>query len=270
MIFPKLILVFHCCFISLQWRWPAFVFLVYRLALAIYSISIVIYSIFKSLDGEYPWPTQVTHWSYSILTLHLVYSAIIALIHACRRSKRGKISTDTHPYGTLPDENPLGQKTTPEAELPLYLKFDWFLFAIASGSAPVVTVVYWVYLAPDKGVPFLQNDSINEHLVNSVIVVLELAISAIPVRLLHFVYLTTFAFTYAIFTVIYWAFDHKNIIYKSFTNWNQPTDSIIRLAILMFVVAPVIQFMLFCVYQIRLIVYERLYHESYTRPAPMQ
>ena len=67
--------------------------------------------------------------------------------------------------------------------------------------------------------------SVVQHLANSVYVLLDLFITAMPVRLLHVIYPSIYAVVYCVFTVIYWAAGGVNVsefhyVYE-FMDWNK-------------------------------------------------
>ena len=67
--------------IMLQWRWPAAVFVAYRLIAAAYISTWLFITAFGVIGEKvkYPWPIWLTNWSYLALTLHLVIAAILAV-----------------------------------------------------------------------------------------------------------------------------------------------------------------------------------------------
>ena len=68
---------------------------------------------------------------------------------------------------------------------------------------------------------------INLHDITSIIVLIDNTISAYPVRILHVIYPFIFGFTYATFTLIYYAVDPKHDApYPGLIDWNQPGISI--------------------------------------------
>lgn len=225
-----------------QWRWPRPIFIVYRVILAVYTVAVVCNTAaISSTFLRYPYLTWYTYWAYIVLTLHCVYSAVVAIVAcACCSSAQ-----------------------TPNDKLPVYLKIDWLLFVVASNAAPIITVAYFVgaYSTTDKN--FLQDKTINEHLVNTVLIILEFCIAATPVRILHFVYPIVFGVAYAIFTVIYWAVNHNNVLYPIFCDWNQTGLSIAALVGYYFVVIPAVQLLFFAAYRLRLYVYRCIYRAPY-------
>lgn len=80
-------------------------------------------------------------------------------------------------------------------------KVAWFFYIIASNNSFMVTIVYWSFLY--NGFKIGEPD-VAFHLLNSVFMLTETCLSAIPVRLLHVVYAELYGVLYLIFTVVYW------------------------------------------------------------------
>lgn len=244
---------FDPCF---QWNWPGILFVIYRLALAIYSTIIVIFSIVKFDHGKWhrPWPVWLTNWSYFILTCHLLCSATVTLLftteqgRCLRRRERHRSSLHSSEH----------QAATHHTHIPWYLKLDWFLFNIASSAAILVTVVYFSALFPQRDLHSLSAEDANLHMMNTVLIILELCISAIPVRLLHFIYMWLYGAIYIAFTAIYWAFDHSVVLYPKVLDWNHPGQTALIVFGLAVVGVPILQLVIFVAYRFRLFIYDRM------------
>lgn len=132
------------------------------------------------------------------------------------------------------------------------MKLSWFLFSVATTAAVMVTVVFFAGVFPRLHMYHLSVIDINAHVMNTVLVILEFTISAFPVRLLHVVYVMCYGLAYVIFSVIYWAVDHSNVMYPGVLDWNSPKTTAVVIVILTFVGIPLLQFILFGIYQLRL------------------
>lgn len=153
--------------------------------------------------------------------------------------------------------------------LPLYIKVSWVVFNIAVVSAPVVSAVYFFILFPMliREEPNYRPGilDINLHGINSVIVFLEISLSAIPVRILHFVYPLAYGITYVLFSIAYWALDKdNNILYPVILDWNNPgIATAIVIGIVLFA-TPLFQCTIFSIYRLRLYIYRKIYSEQPT------
>ena len=92
-------------------------------------------------------------------------------------------------------------------------KLRGFFYIIASNNSFMVTIVYWSFLY--NGSKIRESD-VAFHLLNSVFMLTETCLSAVPVRLLHVVYAELYGVLYLIFTVVYWRSGATNIIGDNF------------------------------------------------------
>ena len=208
----------------------------------------------KSAYEHYPWPAWLTNWSFLVLSMHLLLSAVIALVHTggndcCRRT----IVRHTRRFDSPILSNDSG-------DIPWYMKLDWVLYNVAAVFAFTVSGIYWFALFPQKHRD--QPPSISDihvHAVNSVVILLEMLLNAIPIRYLHGVYSLVFGGLYAAFSLIYWAADHGNVLYPNVLDWNKPLGTMIYVAGLGIVGIPILQFILFFSYRLKVHVYWKLY-----------
>lgn len=137
-----------------------------------------------------------------------------------------------------------------------HIKIDSLLFCVAAPAAGIVTVVYFVAVFPTRhrGV---STEDVNVHMMNSVIVLLELTFTALPIRLLHVVYTWLYGMIYVAFSAVYWYSDHANVMYPGVLDWNQPVTTIIVLVVLMFVGVPILQAFLFLIYRLRVLIHRQ-------------
>jgi len=226
----------------LQWPLPHLMFVFYRVLVAAFAVTITFISIQLHPGDLLPWPVFLTHWSFLLLTCHLLCAAVIVLLSTCCERRES-----TRPYRSLSSSG-----LTP---IPCYMRFSWFLFSVTSPAAILVSVVYFTSLFPRLHRGYLNFEDASLHVMNSVLVILELSISAFPVRLLHAVYVLCYALAYVVFSVVYWAFDHSHVMYPGVLDWNAPTTTAVVLVILAAVGMPLLQFILFGIYHLRMYIY---------------
>ena len=217
-------------------------FVAYRLLVAAYTVTMTFVSMRLHTNPMLPWPVWLTNWSYLLLTCHLLCAAVIVLLRTCFDQLQ-----PTVPYSVL--------SASRSSSVPRYMKLSWFLFTVACPAAIGVTSVYFAAVFPQRHRDYLNAEDINLHVMNTMLVVLEYTLSAFPVRLLHLVYLWCYASAYVIFSAIYWAFDHSRVMYPGVLDWNTPARTGVVLAVLAFVGLPMLQFILFGVYQLRKYIY---------------
>ncbi|KAL9959914.1 hypothetical protein ACROYT_G033290 [Oculina patagonica] len=89
-----------------------------------------------------------------------------------------------------------------------YHKVAWFFYIVAANNSILVTVVYWSFLYTDFKI---READVAFHLLNSVFMLTETCVSAIPVRVFHVVYAMLYGVIYLTFTVVYWLNGGTNI-----------------------------------------------------------
>ena len=102
------------------------------------------------------------------------------------------------------------------------------------------------------------------HGANTIMLVFDLALSARPVRLLHFIYPLGYGILYIIVNTIYWSTDKtNNVLYPGVIDPNHPgptTGVVIGLAVL---VIPLFQLANYGLYKLKLYLYWKIYQEHY-------
>ena len=184
-----------------------------------------------------------------MLTCHLLCAAVVVILHTFFRNPVERRTTN---HRTQTEESP--RNIPRAAHVPFYLKLNWLLFAISAPAALLVTGVYFVALFPQKKVDYLNPEDVNLHLMNTVIVLLELCVSAFPVRLLHYVYMFVYGALYATFSIIYWSVDHTHVLYPGVLDWNYPKKTGFVLIILALVILPLLQIFVYSVYRLRIFI----------------
>lgn len=223
--------------ILLQWPPLRRLFVVYRLLVASYALTVTFVSIQLHPRSLLPWPVWLTNWSYFLLTCHLLCAALIVLLNACFECQ-----------SAVP---PAYDSTS----IPCYIKLNWFLFSVATPAAVVVTTVFFTSIFPRLHQDYLNAENANLHVMNTVLVILEFTVSAFPVRMLHMVYVWLYGLAYLIFSTIYWAVDHSNVMYPGVLDWNVPITTAVVILVLFVIGIPLVQFILFNIYQLRLYIY---------------
>lgn len=151
-----------------------------------------------------------------------------------------------------------------EDNLSCLMKFSWFLSALAQHFSIFVTLLYFSAVFPFLKVRAGLVNDINLHAVNSFMILLDLAVSARPVRLLHVLYPAIYGCAYAVFSIVYWTFDKENNVLYAILDWNNPALATGVIAGAVLIVVPLIQLMLFGLYQLRLKIYKMCYKHTYT------
>ena len=129
----------------------------------------------------------------------------------------------------------------------------WFFYIIASNNSFMVTIVYWSFLC--NGCKIGEPD-VAFHLLNSVLMLTETCLSAVPVRLLHVVYAELYGGLYFIFTLVYWLSGGTNsggdnFIYPILDYKDKPSAAAVLVIVYALAGLPVSQLIIFGVFKLR-------------------
>ncbi|KAL8589433.1 hypothetical protein ACOMHN_021585 [Nucella lapillus] len=191
-------------FVSSQWGCPQF-YLGWRVFWALYHVAWIVYNWIDDVITEEPpgtWLIYLTNWNYFFLTLETVNLAALQIYvtHVKREFRDG--------------------------ESTWYLKVTWLLYTIVSDTTLIVTILYFTFLF--DGVLTVKGTS--THVLTSVYVILDLAVTAMPVRLFHDLYVDIFAVIYTAFTLIYWQAGGLNALGEPYVykvlDWANPGRSV--------------------------------------------
>ncbi|KAK6176779.1 hypothetical protein SNE40_015013 [Patella caerulea] len=267
-------------FYTFQWRVPPIVYLIYRFIVAGYTFSWLIYTAQISSNPPYGWAAYLTNWSYTILTVYLFLHLIITIVHYCLNCRRGvtlfrKIDSEQH-QKYFREDNVLQRSASSEnitensddeiqvvvPKLPFYVKIVWLLFTVISPAALTVTIMFWAAIYPSlKHANPIGIDNIQLHVLNTVIILLEHAVTAVPFRLLHFIYPTIYGLIYIIFSIIFWSGDHNRVIYN-ILDWSKPGMTVGFVLLIGFVVIPILCLTFFLIHRLKLCIYRKISSQS--------
>ena len=134
-----------------------------------------------------------------------------------------------------------------------------------------VTLIYFAFLYPlaVKENPEFASSflDVNIHGINTVIMIIDNFVNAIPIRLTHVLYPALYGLIYILFSLIYFAFDpENNIPYPDILDWRKPEITIPVILIVLFILMLLLQFAWYGWYRLRLFVFEKIYHFVYNDP----
>ncbi|WAR26746.1 ROST-like protein [Mya arenaria] len=266
-----------------QWRVPPLAVLVYRFILAAYTVFWIIYSSsFGSIvinDVKVSMYAFLTTWTYLVLTVYLVLHFLLSLFYICKHPRRlcSRLSSENHrrlfhelhvqpslwtssqEYDYVP-----GAEESQDVEFinnvtpGFFAKIVWILYNIASCASILVTIIFWSLLFPYMkldGFELMLN--VQLHAITSVIVLIENVISAVPIRLPHMFYTVLYGVAYLIFAGVYYAVDHRHILYPHVLDFSDPKSTAIVVTVTVLVILPLIQLFLFCLYKLRTWIFDK-------------
>ena len=147
-------------------------------------------------------------------------------------------------------------------EMKWYIKLSWLLFNIAQTGSVAVSILYFVFIYPTAVNPHTVTN-MSVHLLNSVIILLEVAISAVPVRLVHAIFPAVFVLAYTVANVVCWSMDKvNNIVYPGVLDWNYPTTAVSMASLVILAIIPSLHLAFFALYRLRMMVYSKMYRDE--------
>ena len=263
----------------------------YRFILAAYCIAWLIYTAtlteFVMIEGKnIPWPAFLTNWTYFTLTLYLTLHFVACVVYTCRRGGNCCSSPSVEDHCNLFHELQVEPSLwvprdyeyvqgSPELDgevhvsassfsISILLKVVWILFNIASCMCVMVTILFWIFLWP------MMSDNTDEfgfminfqlHAVTSIILILEHVVSAVPIRLNHYLFSAAYGVIYVTFSLIYYAVD-KTVIYPVILDWSKPGFPVAVVVVTCFVVGPLMQLFFFAIYKLKLYIFSEINQEQ--------
>ncbi|XP_049877521.1 protein rolling stone-like isoform X2 [Pectinophora gossypiella] len=213
---------FACC----QWQTghrPATAYLVYRWLLFISVVTVGIASFacqhlpraYKGPAVElnyFKWFIYFTNWGFIFIALQS--GLALAVVHTYRSEKTFNISGED-------EECPVPRR----ARTSLLCRAYWLAHIIATDLAFVITLVYWT-LVHDPKIHEVNALNLLVHGGNSLVMLLELAVTAHPLRAAHALYGASAGMAYGVFSAFYWAVGGTDriglpAIYPAL-DWNKP------------------------------------------------
>lgn len=135
-----------------------------------------------------------------------------------------------------------------------YQEVQWVLFTVGNEAALAATIFYWASVyTPGSRVTHI---IIVTRGVNAAIAFLDIWITGVPVRLLHFVYTVIFGAIYIIFTGIYFAARKVNskgepFIYSVLDYGNHPGTAAAFAVVSVLIILPIIHLIFWIMYILR-------------------
>ena len=234
----------------------------------------------------HPWPYYMTNWSLTILLLHLWSLTLITFyffnykeseilkkifnkidlkdIEAVNHHQQQFIE-ETHNLNNDVSVQVIIKAKKPSKLIRILISISWVLYNIAAITAVVVTASYFSYvyindLQVEPTISYLIGN-LHRHGFNTLVILIDIAIIAYPIRFLHFIYTLGFGFSYSIVTFSYWLLNKKdNIIYVTL-DYNKPIMVILFLTILVFLTF-LLQFSHYLIYRFKFYVKEKLYSNN--------
>ena len=230
--------------------------MVYRWLLCCYFLGWLVASWVYYTDGP-KYLTYLTNWGFMTYNSYLLVAALSTL---------GSFLSD-YKDNTMPstrdesiNQRPLGCCGYKTNKLRWYQMIQWFLFTVGSELAFVIMCLFWTMLYRGGEV---DRFSANVHLVNGLVALIDFWVTAIPVNLLHFVYLMVYSMVYSLFNGIYFA-TTKEIIYPVLDYENKLGAAIAIVLISALIIVPIIHTVFYLMYLLKVWILHCCFGQSQT------
>ena len=199
----------------------------------------------------------LTNWSALLLNVYFLYSAILVTveyfkIYVCCRHHYNDLhfERDADEFKII---KPNGCFSGEYNQLKWYHMIQWVLFNVANQAAVCVVLLYWSLLFRGGEIGLYDG---HYHLGNGLISIVDVIVSGLPVRVLHFYMIQVYAIIYTLFTGIYYVAGetgnngtayNNNIIYPVL-NYNTNPGSAAGLCIGVIILLPLLHFAFYALY----------------------
>lgn len=206
-------------------------FIIYRTIICLYWLAWVIEGIveYSYLENGHFYYVYLSHWNEWVLVVYLVISLMVAIYGLKDSEASGKVRWNH--------------------------KMSWIVRNTGIVSSYLVTAIFY-----GAGVTSRTSliSSIHRHAVSSALYTIDLFVSRVPVRLLHFIYPSLFFICYAIFTLILHAANVRSQFYEGILDWEQiPGFSAGIFIGVVLLVTPILHSVVFVFYYIKTCIAQR-------------
>ncbi|XP_071083458.1 glycine receptor subunit alpha-4-like [Haliotis cracherodii] len=222
-----------------KWGWPK-VYLCWRGVVAVYHVAMIIlsgltdrYNWTRTEEDSVKWFIYLTNWMFFLLTLCTIIEFVaVGYCHLIRKDIiKGEVN-----------------------RMPLFLKVTWVWQNLGNTVSVLVSILFWGLLySPGSDI---SNVDYITHAGNTIYVIINLSITASPVRFLHFFHPFIVAVTFAIFSAVYQAAGGTNglgysAIYSVLDWSSDPGSAAMYACICSFIGVPFIQFVILLISMLR-------------------
>jgi len=216
------------------WRIPPGAILFYRCVASLYILCSTVASAW--IQDHVRWLVYLTNWTLILYTIYYVVLTIFSAYYYFKTRKSEESET-----------NQVFKSSIPRT-------ITCFLFDLCFNATLLVTVMYWAFLYKDEDqegrTAANEFKSINGHLVNFLLLLVDFMFHRIPVRILHALYPVTYGCIYIMFTAIYFAETKSNVY--SILNWAEKPGISVVVCLMCIVFVIIIQFVYYALDRIKM------------------
>ena len=179
-------------------------YLIYRWVVALYFNGWQITSGVAQNSPEFF--IYLTNWSFLVLNIHLLYAALSTTVDYCKAYLCCRQHYNELNFERDADEfeivKPKGCFNCEHNQLKWYHMIQWVLFTLGTQTAFTVVLLFWMLLYRGGTVTLYDG---HFHLGNGIAGLIDLWVSGLPIRFLHFYMPQLFSAAYISFTGVYYA-----------------------------------------------------------------
>jgi len=151
-------------------------------------------------------------------------------------------------------------------KLPWYHVINWLLFAVASTSAFEITIFYAVLIAPGRSLEEnLNPTTFHIHVINSVLLLIDIFMVAFPTRFLHFIYTMIYGVLYTLFLLILHLTNYNSAVYTQLNFAESPGTTAMWLVIAVIVLPLGLHSIIFGLYHLRVFIARKTVQDTSAR-----
>nr|XP_039259789.1 protein rolling stone-like [Styela clava] len=226
-------------FYSAQWFRFKSVYVAYRACIFVYCLLWSIMNAMHLIKYDTKYYAYLSNWGEWTLVAHFFLHLVVSIYGLTRDAYFGRSEPDCC----------MGNKCNKD-ELRWFHHLTWVTGSASTGAQYIITILYWSFLTDNKVTSNAVN--IHQHVMNSVLVTIDLFISRVPVRFLHFVYVSLYGITYVLITLILHGANDKSEFYAGILDWkSEPGVSTGVVFAVILVGAPAVHAVSFGFYHLR-------------------
>ncbi len=238
--------------------------MIYRWIIAFYFLGWLITAGVRTADAR--WFIYLTNWSIVGFNIYLILAALsvttkFVSVHIFKTADVEESRSTQYNF-----DKPIGCCGYGNNRLSWYQMIHWASFSVFGEIALAILILFWSILYSGGPVGAV---SIHHHLVNGVLIVVDLLFFGVPVSLLHVIYPVSFAATYSSFNVIYWGangtnpFNGERYVYSVLDYSLNPTLAVILVVAVTLLFMPFVHLIFYSLYLARFWLVYAIYGRSH-------
>ncbi|GAV05869.1 hypothetical protein RvY_15933 [Ramazzottius varieornatus] len=230
-------------------QWSVFSFrwyLIWKVFIAAYFVIWLGLSIahfvrqYSELSTRVKWLLYLTNWTYLIFLLYLIVTAINVVRELVVKRQRR-----------------INRRRT------WHFAIQWLLWNVGATATIIVCLVFWAFLVPTDRKTAYSASTVHVHLINAIVIVIDLWVNAMPMQLLHVYQPMIYGAAYATFSGVYFGVQkgtgprNKPYVYPIVQDYiHHPAFAIGANFVMVFIVIPVVWVCLWLTYKLRVYLWE--------------